>query len=219
MALPGWLAVIEHAPAATKVTLAPATVQKVGVVDVYVKLNPAASVVPVSASGETLNALLVIGANVIVWLALATVNVNDWFTVGVGAPTEVAAILNVYTPAVVGVPESTPLVPAASVIGPPVPAGMVAANVGVGVPVAVTVNVPAAPTVNVVAAALVNAGVTGVGDGVKELLTPAPPVPPGPVAVTEQVCAVPLGRALSVRVSAAVPTAESVPGFGLQTTV
>lgn len=109
--------------------------------------------------------------------------------------------------------------PAASVIGPPVPAGIVAANVGVGVPVAVTVNVPGVPTVKVVAAALVNTGVTGVGDGVKELLTPAGPVPPGPVAVTEQVSAVPFVSPLIVRVRAAVPTAESVPAIGEQVTV
>ena len=107
----------------------------------------------------------------------------------------------------------------ANVIGPPVAAGMVAANVGVGVPVAVTVNVPAAPTVNVVAAALVNTGVTGVGDGVKALLTPAGPVPPRPVAVTEQVSAVPFVSPVIVRVSAAVPTAESVPAIGAQVTV
>ena len=74
-ALPNWLAVIEQAPAATNVTLAPATVQNEGVVDANVTVRPEVAVA-VSASGDTLNAWLAIGPKVIVWFAVFTTSVN-----------------------------------------------------------------------------------------------------------------------------------------------
>lgn len=101
------------------------------------------------------------------------VSVNACVAAG-GVPVAVIVIGN--TPAVDGVPASTPA--DVNVI----PAGR-AVDVKVGEFVAVTVYVPATPTVKVVAATLVNAG--GPGAGVTLTVADAGPVPAALRATTE----------------------------------
>jgi hypothetical protein len=52
--LPGWLAVIEHVPAATSVTVTPETVQTEGVFEANVTVRPE-SAVALSANGAEPN--------------------------------------------------------------------------------------------------------------------------------------------------------------------
>ena len=120
---------------------------------------------------------MAIGPNVIVWLPLFTVSVNDCVAGG-GDP--VAVMVNGKVPATLGVPESTP---AADSVTAGVPAGNGPGLANVGEFVAVTVYVPATPTVKVVLATLVNAG--GPSAGVMFTVAEAGPEPITFVATTE----------------------------------
>ena len=173
-ALPAWLAAIVHVPADTNAALAPETVQTAGVDEENVTANADVEVA-VRAIGEALNGCPAIAPNVMVWLPLLTVSVNAWVAGG-GVPEAVIVMGN--TPAVVGVPESTPAADNVRGAGTPV-----AENVGEFV--AVTVYVPATPTVKVVEATLVNAG--GPGAGVTVTVAEAGLEPTAFLAVTEQV--------------------------------
>jgi len=101
----------------------------------------------------------------------------------------VAVIVTGNTPAVDGVPASTPAEVNVT------PAGN-AVEVNVGALVAVTVNDPATPTVKVVAAALVNTG--GPGDGVTATVADAGPVPTAFLATTEHAYELKLTKPLTV---------------------
>ena len=153
---PAWFAVIEQAPAVTKVTIpvAAPTVQTPAVVELNASAPPGAEA-PGMVNGEALNPCAPIAGNVITFGFFATTSENDF--VSGGFTPLVAVTLNGYVPAVpdAGVPARTP----AAVIAV-TPAGRVpvAANVGAGAPVAVAVKVPAEPTVKLIVPALVIEG-------------------------------------------------------------
>src|SRR5260221_3919977 len=145
-----------HVPVASIVTFAPETVQTFDVVELNVTTRPEVAVA-VSASGMVESACEPGLVKLIVWLALATVSVNDW--VALGRKPLAAPIVTGYVPAAPrsGVPASTPV---AGVEVMAVGSATVSESVGMGVPVRVTVNVPATVAVNVTLLALVIAGGT-----------------------------------------------------------
>lgn len=227
-AFPAWLATIVQVPADTKVALAPETVHTLWVLDANATVNPVAVVVAFKAIGEALNGCDAMAPKVIVWFALLTVNVNDWLAAG--EVVLVAANVRINVPACVGVPVSVAvpeLAPPDVNVTPVGSAPPVWVMVGVGTPEALILNVePAVPTVKLPLpvvgfdAALVKAGATGASDGVNALVTPAALINPlAFVAVTEQVCDVPLTRPVITRGVTSVPAFASVPAFGLHVTV
>src|SRR5258706_7670829 len=96
-----------HVPVAIIVTFAPETVQTFDVVELNVTTRPEVAVA-VSASGMVESACEPGLVKLIVWLALATVSVNDW--VALGRKPLAAPIVTGYVPAVprTRVPASTP---------------------------------------------------------------------------------------------------------------